>query len=65
MPNAHFKSQIYVQNLIFLTLQQFYLPNGLPAVRPGSTMASAPVFSRNKGRDLRKCYSEERLPNAP
>ena len=37
--------------LNFLTLQQFRLPNGLPAclpaVRPGSTMARAPVFSHD------------------
>ena len=31
------------------TLQQFCLPNGLRAIRPGSTMARAPVFSHNKG----------------
>ena len=35
------------------TLQQFHLPNGLtnglPAIRPGSTMARAQVFSHNKG----------------
>ena len=43
----HFKSNI--QNLNFLTLQQIHLPNGLPAVRPGSTMARAPVFSHNNG----------------
>ena len=39
--------------LNFLTLQQFRLPNGLPAclpaVRPGSTMARAPVFSHKQG----------------
>ena len=47
----YFKSVI--QNLNFLTLQQFRLPNGLPAclpaVRPGSTMARAPVLSLKKG----------------
>ena len=47
MPNTHFKSNI--QNLNFLTLQQFRQPNGLPAIRHGSTMARAPVFSHNKG----------------
>ena len=53
MSNAHFKSDI--QNLKFLTLQRFRLPNGLtnglpaclPAVRPSSTMARAPVFSHD------------------
>ena len=42
-----------IQNLNFLTLQQFHLPNGLtngqPAIRCGSTMARASVFSHNKG----------------
>ena len=36
-----------IQNINFLTLPQFGLPNGLPAVRPGSTMAKAPVFSHD------------------
>ena len=31
------------------TLQQFRLCNGLPAVRPSSTMAGAPFFPHNKG----------------
>ena len=38
-----------MQNLNFLTLQHFHLSNGLPAVRPDSIMARAPVFSQNKG----------------
>ena len=52
MLNTHFK--LNIQN--FFTLQHFCqpnnLPNGptsLPAVRPGSTMARAPVFSHNEG----------------
>ena len=48
MPNMYFK----YTDLKFLTLH-FCLLNGLsacrPAVRPGSTMARAPVFSQNKG----------------
>ena len=46
MPNM--QSQ-FIQNLKFLTLQQFHLPNSLPAIRPGSTMARAPVFFAKKG----------------
>ena len=38
-----------VKYINFLTLQQIRLPNSLPAVRPGSTMARAPVFSHNNG----------------
>ena len=61
----HFKSNI--QNLNFLTLQQIHLPNGLPAVRPGSTMARAPVFYTIKliVSDLRNRCSKEHLFNAP
>ena len=43
MPNTHFKSQ-NTEILKFLTLKHFHPPNGLPAVRPGSTMARALVF---------------------
>ena len=40
-------------SMVILTLQQFRLPNNLPAflptIRPGSTMDRALVFSHNKG----------------
>ena len=42
-----------IQNLKFLTLQHFCVPNGLTAVKTGSTMARAPVFSHNKGNGTR------------
>ena len=51
MPNMHFKSQIY--KIYFTTdssaKRPAKLPACLPAVRPGSTMARAPIFSHNKG----------------
>ena len=50
--NVKFKLSCTIQNLNFLTLQQFCLPIGLPAclpaVKPSFTMARAPVFSYNK-----------------
>ena len=53
MPNMHFKSQIY-RIQIFLLYNSFICltacwPASLPAVRPGFTMARAPMFSHNKG----------------
>ena len=53
-----------IQNINFLTLPQFRLPNGLPAVRSGSTMATAPVFLTIHvySADSRICCSEEDLP---
>ena len=53
MPNTHFKSQIIIQNVNFLTLQEFCLSNSLPAIRPGSTMARATVFLHDKGNRVR------------
>ena len=61
------KSNKIIENLNFLTLQQFRLPNSLPAVRPSSTMAMAPIFHTIKviALDLRNCCSEESLSTAP
>ena len=46
MHNTHFKSQIqsFFLNNIFICLTACQ-----PAIRPGSTMARAPVFLQNKG----------------
>ena len=47
-----------IQNLKFLTLEQFRPPNGLPV---GSIIAKAPVFSHNKGncvRFMKKVYPQ-------
>ena len=67
----HFKNHTYIQNLKFLTLQQFHLPKSLPvclpAIRPSSTMAKASVFSTIKVMvsDLRNCCSKESLFTVP
>ena len=60
---------IYCKHYILncLTLQQFCMPNGLPAIRPGFTMAKAPVFHAIKVivLDLQNCCSEDILYTVP
>ena len=45
----HILSQIYRLQIFLLYNNFVCLTASLPAVRPGSTMARAPVFSHNKG----------------
>ena len=47
--------QSHIQNLKFLTLRQFRLPNSasLPTVRSGFTMVRIPVFAHNEGNRIR------------
>ena len=61
MPNAHFKSQIYRIEIFLLYNSFVCLMACLPAIRPGCTMARAPVFSHDTciSTDSRICCSEE------